>query len=276
MAKLYAYSAFNINFLDLNYYARTYQSESLYNNVFNPWEDNYFIHNIYDEALSTGGTGFEAIGAGPPTKGTVEALGDWFRDSSGDWHEYYAMNHLNLPMADLIDAIFTPSNKDDLALVKSQFSGNDRIYLSDFDDSMRGFRGADVMYGNDGRDILDGGKGKDKLFGGRGKDKLNGGDGDDLIRGGRGRDVETGGNGEDTFRFRTGDDKSIITDFDARGSSHDVIDLSGLRSIKNWSDLTHNHMEKHGSDVVIDGRGGDVIILQDVTLHSLDKGDFVF
>lgn len=276
MAKLYAYSAFNINFLDLNYYARTYQSESLYNNVYNPWEDNYFIYNIYDEALSMGGTGFEAIGAAPPTKGTVEALGDWFRDSSGDWYEYFAVSRLNLPMADLIDAIFTPSNKDDLALVKSQFSGNDRIYLSDFDDSMDGFRGADVMYGNDGRDILDGGKGKDKLFGGRGKDKLKGGDGDDIIRGGRGRDVETGGDGEDTFRFRTGDDKSIITDFDARGSSHDVIDLSGLRSIKNWSDLTNNHMERDGADVVIDGRGGDVITLQDVTLHSLDKGDFLF
>ena len=41
-------------------------------------------------------------------------------------------------------------------------------------------------------------------------------------------------------------------------------------------DLKNNHMERVGADVEIDAGGGDLIVIKDVTLASLDKGDFLF
>ena len=163
-----------------------------------------------------------------------------------------------------------------LAIVRSQFSGNDLIQLSGFDDHMRGFNGNDRMYGRDGSDLLQGDRGKDKLFGGADNDTLKGGAGNDIVPGGKGRDKEFGVKGEDTFIFETGDDRSIIRDFDAKGGAHDVLDLSGLTSIRNWSDLKNNHLVGDGTDVVIDAGEGDIIVLQNVSLNSLDRGDFVF
>lgn len=149
----------------------------------------------------------------------------------------------------------------------NMYAGNDTFIGNRYRDYIEAGKGNDVVKGNGGRDVL---KGE------AGRDVLKGGSGDDLIRGGSGRDVETGGKGEDTFQFRTGDDTDIITDFDARGSVHDVIDLRGLKSVTGWNDLVNNHMHKAGSDVVIDGLNGDEIVLRDVTLSSLDKGDFLF
>jgi|GEM_PF-3874548 len=149
----------------------------------------------------------------------------------------------------------------------NMYSGNDTFIGNRYADYIEAGKGNDLVKGYGGRDVL---KGQ------AGKDILKGGNGDDVIRGGKGRDKEFGGKGEDTFKFNTGDDVSIIKDFDARGTSHDVIDLSGLKSVKGWSDLKNNHMERDGADVVIDGGNGDVIVINDVTLNSLDKGDFLF
>ena len=123
---------------------------------------------------------------------------------------------------------------------------------------------------------MKGGDGKDKLYGGDNNDTLRGGEGDDLIRGGAGRDKEYGGDGEDTFQFKAGDEMAIIGDFDAKGLEHDILDLRGVASIRNWKDLSENHMSKDGKDVVIDANNGDVIVLKGVSMNTLDKGDFLF
>lgn len=149
----------------------------------------------------------------------------------------------------------------------NMFAGNDTFIGNRYGDYIEAGKGHDLVKGNGGRDVL---------MGQAGQDTIKGGGGDDIIRGGKGRDVEFGGKGEDTFVFRSGDDVAIIRDFDAKGSVHDVIDLSGLTSVKGWNDLRNNHMDKVGSDVEIDGNNGDVIVLRDVTLSSLDKGDFIF
>lgn len=123
----------------------------------------------------------------------------------------------------------------------------------------------------------------ENLVGSKFNDKLTGNDpgdfahsGKNVLTGGKGNDRLTGGLALDTFVFATGDGKDTITDFTAKGSDHDVIDLSRLSSITSFSDLKAHHLEKSGSDVVIDGLNGDSITLLDVNIKDLGKGDFLF
>lgn len=115
-----------------------------------------------------------------------------------------------------------------------------------------------------------------QLHGNAGRNAVKGGGGDDTLWGHRGNDTLTGGKGADHFVFAKGDGRDTITDFTAGGASHDVLDLTALGSITSYSDLTRNHMKQVGDDVHIDGRNGDTILLQDVRIAHLDKGDFLF
>ena len=276
MARLESVYLFDIDAFDMNYYVRNYASENLIDDINATWEDHYHIFSTNDTVLSYygAGLGYDAIGN---PQGTVQAISEWAIHPSGEsWVNLYGISEFEAPFADFFDASRTETTADDLLLLQSVLSGKDNILLSNYGDHMRGFAGNDRMFGYDGADILRGDGGRDRLFGGADNDVLKGGNGGDFLRGGPGRDREYGGKGEDVFIFKTGDDMSIIKDFDARGAVHDVIDLSGLASVKHWSDLKNNHMTRVGTDVEIDGGGGDVIRIKDVTLGSLDKGDFLF
>lgn len=276
MALVEAYYALDYRDINLNFYVQNYDGEDFVDGGGIDW-DILHVFSTYGTALSHYGWDYTLNSGGFVDGGTVETLVEWVQDAvSYDWFAVYAISGISTSIQNFFDVAQTPSISDELALLRALLSGNDKFLLSDFDDVMNGFRGRDKMFGYAGDDYLQGGTGKDKLVGGSGEDTLKGGSGDDLIRGGKGRDVEIGGKGEDTFLFKTGDDKAIIKDFDARGSVHDVVDLSGLKSVSGWSDLVNNHMEKDGADIVIDGGDGDVIVLRDVTLSSLDKGDFLF
>lgn len=276
MARVEAYYALDYRDINFNFYSQYYDGEQFVDGGGIDW-DILHAYSTYDTALSFYGWNYTLNSGGYVDGGTVATVVEWVHDAAtADWFAVYAISNLNTSIWNFFNVIQTPSTSDDLALVRALLSGNDKFLLSDFDDAMNGFSGRDKMYGYGGNDDLQGGAGKDKLFGGNGRDILKGGSGDDLIRGGKGRDIEVGGKGEDTFLFKTGDDRAIIKDFDARGAAHDVVDLSGLKSVTGWSDLVHNHMEARGADVVIDGGGGDVIVLRDVALSSLDKGDFLF
>ena len=117
---------------------------------------------------------------------------------------------------------------------------------------------ANQIHGNNGKNIISGGAGNDTLWGHGGADTL------------------IGGAGSDTFVFAKGDGKDTIKDFAATGSSHDVLDLTGLASITDFNDLVKNHMKQVGSHVQINGLNGDVIILENVKIGHLDAGDFLF
>lgn len=130
----------------------------------------------------------------------------------------------------------------------------------------------DVLKGNGGNDILQGLNGRDSLLGGDGTDRLLGGLGNDRLNGGTGRDTLTGGAGIDTFIFVKGNQIDIITDFDAKGADHDIIDVSGCRGIDNLRDLS---IRRIGADVEI-SIGADDIILKNVSVRDLDAGDFQF
>ncbi|MFE2534632.1 calcium-binding protein [Streptomyces sp. NPDC059371] len=67
----------------------------------------------------------------------------------------------------------------------------------DYDNSLFGDDGNDVVHGNAGADHIEGGRGNDSLYGGSGRDKIYGNSGNDLIHGGSGTDTLSGGPGTD-------------------------------------------------------------------------------
>lgn len=127
----------------------------------------------------------------------------------------------------------------------------------------------------DGNDALHGGDGDDRLFGGAGRDRLFGDAGRDTLDGGIGNDLLRGGSGVDRFVFHSGGGRDVIRDFDSRGGDHDVIDLGGVGKIDGFRDLMDNHIRQEGRDVVITA-GDDRILIDQVKLSDLDRGDFGF
>ncbi|HTO32971.1 MAG TPA: hypothetical protein VL202_17580 [Pararhizobium sp.] len=155
-------------------------------------------------------------------------------------------------------------------------SGNDNLSGNAGNDKLYGGSGNDKLFGNDGNDTLSGDSGNDSLSGGNGDDKLSGGTGKDILNGGAGKDILTGGSGVDTFVFKTKYGADTIKDFDAIGSDHDIVDLSGLASVTSFADLKAHHLTVVGTSIVIDGGNGDKLVLEHVKLSSLDAGDFLF
>lgn len=155
-------------------------------------------------------------------------------------------------------------------------SGDDTITGTKFSDTFSGVKGSDTLSGLTGDDTLDGGAGNDTLLGGSGNDVLAGGAGKDVLDGGKGSDTLRGQGDSDTFVFKTGYGTDTIADFNALGAKHDVIDLTGLKSITSFEDLTANHLSVEGKNIIIDGGKGDILTLEKVKLASLDIDDFLF
>jgi serralysin len=134
------------------------------------------------------------------------------------------------------------------------------------DDTISGANGDDKLYGDKGNDGIHGQNDKDKLFGEAGYDTLDGGKGDDQLK---------GGSESDTFIFSTKYDKDVVLDFQIGDVVyHDTVNLSSLNSIESYDDLVANHMTQVGKNVVIDGGGGDILTLRNVTLEELQSFNF--
>jgi Ca2+-binding RTX toxin-like protein len=101
-----------------------------------------------------------------------------------------------------------------------------------------------------------------------GKDIIDGRKGNDVIGGGGGNDRLTGGAGSDTFNFSTGNDKDVITDFDADGGvgAQDFIDATYP------GDLA---ITQSGKNTVINFGDGDTLTLLGVKASQIDATDFV-
>ncbi|GHG80826.1 calcium-binding protein [Pseudodonghicola xiamenensis] len=152
--------------------------------------------------------------------------------------------------------------------------GRDKLMGGGGDDWLAGGAQADRLFGNAGADALSGGDGNDRLNGGGGADKLSGGAGRDILDGGAGRDILSGGGGKDLFKFNSKSGKDVILDFNANSGREDI-DLSAVKAIRNFFDLSHNHMEQLGADVVISA-GRFELTLVAVDIDDLGRGDFLF
>jgi Ca2+-binding RTX toxin-like protein len=104
--------------------------------------------------------------------------------------------------------------------------------------------------------------------------KLSGLSGNDDLDGGKGNDFLTGGKGDDMFHFAKGYGTDAITDFT---NGADVIDLSHLTGVADFTDLMKNHLSvtNHGHDLVISA-GADHLIIEDTNKSALDVSDFHF
>ena len=106
-----------------------------------------------------------------------------------------------------------------------------------------------------------------------GNDSVNwllGGDGNDTLNGKAGNDVLFGQGGNDTFVFEHGTGGDVIGDFTHGEDKIDVHDFA----FASFAALQAS-FHQVGSDGAIDLGGGDFIVLQGVTMTSLDSGDFV-
>jgi Ca2+-binding RTX toxin-like protein len=111
------------------------------------------------------------------------------------------------------------------------------------------------------------------LTGNRLDNRLMGNAADNRLDGMGGADRMTGAAGEDVFVFRNGHGRDIITDFDARGAAHDLLNLRDLSAITSFRDLIDNHARQYGDDVVISTGNGNAIRLQNVAISDLHAMD---
>jgi Ca2+-binding RTX toxin-like protein len=177
-------------------------------------------------------------------------------------------------------------------------------------DQLYGLDGNDILVGGKGADGLNGGNGKDtasyadasaavtanlasyklnagdaagdrysaieNLLGSKFNDKLTGNTVANFIDGGKGNDILTGGKGADHFIFGKSYGKDSISDFEASGSKHDVIDLSNAAGISSYIDLIKHHMSDAGNHVLITATDGSTLKILNVEMTNLAEADFLF
>lgn len=148
-------------------------------------------------------------------------------------------------------------------------ANNDTIYAGDGNDTVGGLTGNDLIWAGGGDDAAFGGTGNDTVLGLAGDDDIWGGDGADLLDGGTGNDTLRGGADADTLVFSAGVDQVI--GFDAA----DRIDLSGVASITDFTDLLDNHLSGMVNAVIDDGLGNTMTLLG-VGIAALVEDDFIF
>jgi Ca2+-binding RTX toxin-like protein len=119
---------------------------------------------------------------------------------------------------------------------------------NDLDNALTGSELANWLLGNGGADRLEGGRGNDVLFG----------------------DMPSQAPGADTFVFRAGDGQDVIGDFQP---GQDRIELIGIHA--DFA-AVQAHMIEHAGSTAIDLGGGNLLVLQGVTIAQLAPADFVF
>jgi len=153
------------------------------------------------------------------------------------------------------------------------------------DDIIIGGRGRDIIDGGDGDDTLTergggtvyGGNGNDIVTGGKSDEVLYGNDGNDFLVGSDGYDRMWGQDGADTYIFKNGNDGGAeILHYDHVGNDRDIIDLSAVKSIKNFDDMLKNHLDTSDFFKVGIYFGGYEIILGDTKVKDLDESAFIF
>ncbi|WP_168195439.1 Ig-like domain-containing protein [Bradyrhizobium sp. NAS80.1] len=164
-------------------------------------------------------------------------------------------------------------------------TGNDMVTLESGDKIVNGGDGNDTINGGSGNSVLNGDAGNDNLFGGAGNsvlnggvgnDKINGGDGNETIIGGAGNDQLSGGLGSDTFVFKIGDGHDKVSDFQAQGTDHDVIELDHNVFADFEALMASGAVHDSGNGVDISYADGSKLTLTGVSKASLTVDDFHF
>lgn len=148
--------------------------------------------------------------------------------------------------------------------------GNDDVRL---DESGGGLRQFDTTIdGGAGRDVLTGGRGDQVFFGGAGADTVDGRAGDDLVLAGSGDDVIawSTGDGNDTFEGQAGRDVAVVSGSGADEGYDMEPNGNRLRVVRelDGSDLDTNEVEEVELDAQ---RGADSIRVEELDGTGLDR-----
>ncbi|MBV7378608.1 M10 family metallopeptidase C-terminal domain-containing protein [Maritimibacter dapengensis] len=167
------------------------------------------------------------------------------------------------------DRLFGVSGKDHI----NGAGGNDYINGGDQDDTLIGHNGNDRIIGGNDNDTLEGNAGNDVLIGGAGLDTLEGGAGDDTLNGGAHADVLDGGDGDDLILPGGGADTIIFTGGRdrVRGFQDDIDQIQ----VVGYGDTTAVLATGYdvGSHTVFNLGGGNVLIVENMSLVELQDGD---
>jgi len=194
--------------------------------------------------------------------------------------------------------------------------GNDKLYGGDANDLLSGGAGKNVLTGGTGDDTYVLGSGKDQIIeaagskggydtaigsvnidlskddnveaaklqgkgdldvtGNDGNNALVGNAGDNTLWGGKGNDTLTGGAGSDTFEFHKGDKVDTITDFDAAGKDHDILDIEGFGKGTKFANLDIEKISKTDYEISFGHSDAVHIHFDNSTIKDLDLSDFKF
>jgi Ca2+-binding RTX toxin-like protein len=149
-------------------------------------------------------------------------------------------------------------------------TGIENLSGSQYDDSLGGDAGANMLQGGNGNDGLNGGDGGDLLYGGDGNDSLNGGDGADVFYGGAGADILRGSNGIDTASYFTSSSGVVVNLYfgtasggEAQGDNlgFDIENLSGSQGNDNLVGNGGINVLQgwNGNDALTGGREADIL-----------------
>ncbi|WGW04689.1 Hint domain-containing protein [Tropicibacter oceani] len=194
--------------------------------------NDHILGGAGDDTIATGGGGSDTLfgGAGADVfkvhyvNGTPgDSLGDATidggeEDAAVDTVDFSAHKQgVTVTYIGAEEALFTDG------VDAGQFTGIERVVLTDFADSVTGGVGDDSIEAGAGNDTLDGGSGNDTIVGGDGNDRLYGGAGNDRLEGGAGGDWFYTDAGADTMLGGTGRDLYYAED----GFDGDVINFGG-------------------------------------------------
>lgn len=195
MATIYANHAFSILEFDLNLLQSTRTDWELFADANVAYRGQRYPDLSVLEWRDSGndfaslfrGDGLVATAGGRLTGGVVQSYSEMLWTGSR-YYELWGMTGVSIDAAELADAMRSPGDGDDDALLIKTLSRNDIFHLSPDPDVAHGFAGRDTLMGGGGDDVLAGGTGDDHLFGQAGSDDLFLDPGRDLLVGGSGRD----------------------------------------------------------------------------------------
>lgn len=152
------------------------------------------------------------------------------------------------------------AQQDTLSAGLDTLSNFENLIGSDFNDTLTGNAGANVLMGGARNDVLDGGAGADTLFGGNGND---------ILEGGTGADVLDGGNGVDTADYSNATNRVNVSLLSGTGSGNQAegdtyISIEDLIGSSLGDTLRGNNSDNaldggNGNDVLIGFNGDDIL-----------------
>ena len=145
------------------------------------------------------------------------------------------------------------------------FASIERVYGSDFNDTITGTAANEFFYGEDGNDTINGGDGIDRIYGGDGNDVQRGQGGSDTLYGSAGNDQLNGGTGFDIARYDNAT-SFVSVNLASSGSQGDAAGDTyfGIEAVygSDFNDFltgnnSSNELRGGDGDDVISGSGGN-------------------